>query len=311
MPQEEPLKNESDTVIDEETEKMIDEFLTKKRKAILYALYGGKERPHKELADAAGTSPASLSNILLKFEQFPYKLLDSRTSGKYRYYFLTKLGRDYIERRYKDVGAGDSEPERVLSHEAARLLQEAKECLEKFREMHEDDWEMLLDDALISRIKYLEIQDSESEELVDKFLEDIERVLLGNGEACMDKVLKLLSDNAILQARLARFMDKFAPFAFVLEELDNGQDILQIYGFLEAAVKKDATAAKACSERLGWHDRAARMLAAIEEIAGAMKDRSAEEVYRCFCWYLAGDKALSAFLTKLVNGCFESKAQHQ
>ena len=100
MPQEEPLKNESDTAIelatsyselDEETEKVIDEFLTKKRKAILYALYGGKERPHKELADAAGTSPASLSNILLKFEQFPYKLLDSRTSGKYRYYFPHKI----------------------------------------------------------------------------------------------------------------------------------------------------------------------------------------------------------------------------
>lgn len=98
MPQEKLLIDEDNIIIDEATENEIAEFLTKKRKAIMYALYEYKERSQRELADTVGTSPASLANILIKFEQFQFKLLDSRTFGKYRYYFLTKLGRAYIQR---------------------------------------------------------------------------------------------------------------------------------------------------------------------------------------------------------------------
>lgn len=55
---------EDNAIYNEEIEKEITDFLSKKRKAIIYKLSENKKLSHKELAEAVETSVASLSNIL-------------------------------------------------------------------------------------------------------------------------------------------------------------------------------------------------------------------------------------------------------
>ena len=306
MPQTEFKRNDENETFDEKIHKEITEFLTKKRKAIIYELARNKKLSHGELADAVGTSVASLSNILIRFEQFRYKLIDSITSGKYRYYFLTELGKTYVKIWHEDEKKNESKT--VIQHEAVRLMQEAKECLEMFQRVYEDDWEMQLDDALIMRMNYYGVLEGESKILVDKFLEDIEKILLSEDETFIDKILKLLSNNAILQGRLAQFMDKFAPFAFLLTALKEEENTLQIYELLEAVIEKNLIVARTCSEKLGWSDEYDKISVAICEIVDHVKGKSTQNIYECFCQYLAGNKALSAFLASVTRRTFERKA---
>lgn len=277
----------------------ISEFLTKKRKDIVYCLAEHKKLSHGALADAIGTSAASLSNILMKFEMFKYKLLDSSSLGKYRYYFLTELGSAYVERCSADEKIIESE--KLVQHELLQLMEGAKGCLEKFQGMYEDDWELELDNALIARINYCGPFDGKGDLLVDEFLESIEKVMLFDDESLPEKILKLLSCNSILRGRLVIFMEKFTPFCCLLEVLGKEEHILQIYEVLESIVENDVETAKNNAKEIGLMDEYDSLSNAVLEIINHTKNQSIEHIYGCFCRYLAGNKALAAFLAKVVE----------
>ena len=296
-------------ILDAEMQKEITDFLSKKRKDIIDKLSENKKLSHGELAEAVDTSVASLSNILIKFDQFKYKLLDSINSGKYRYYFLSDLGNAYVERCREDEN--DIENEKIVQHEVLKLMQEARECLAKFQNIYKDDWEMLLDDALIVRINYCGALTGEDEILIDKFIENIEKIMLSKDETLIEKVLKLLSGNAILQGRLTLLLDKFDPFCILLQDLKEEENTLQIYETLEAIIENKIVEAKIHSEKLNWTGRYEKLSIAILQIVNCMEDKNMSDIYECFCRYLAGNRQLSAFLTSVTKKNFEKKLSNR
>lgn len=73
---------------------------TEKTDAILKALYtenGGQGMRHGELAEAVGTSPSNLSNLMKRVLES--NAATSVRSGKNTYYMLTKVGRRYWENK--------------------------------------------------------------------------------------------------------------------------------------------------------------------------------------------------------------------
>lgn len=189
--------------LDEVCKQKISAFLTKSRMDVIRALAGNKKLNHGELALAIRTSVASLSNRLVKFDEFEYKLLDSESEGKFRYYYLTELCKKYLESCNRDQATQESA--KILQHEVLQLKQRLKDLLEEFKNLYEDDWEIELDDALIARIECREIENSEGERLVDDFIIGIEKLLLYDYDNYSIIVLQMLQ-NSILRARVARFM---------------------------------------------------------------------------------------------------------
>ena len=57
-------KMNKDVGLSEEVKELIDDFISRKRKQILIALYPKRKLSQGELAKAVGTSTASLANIL-------------------------------------------------------------------------------------------------------------------------------------------------------------------------------------------------------------------------------------------------------
>lgn len=119
-----------DSLLTSEIRLKIERFLTKKRYTVLTELGRQGELTQKELANAIKSTATSLSNILLRFEECPYQLIQSRNGGKFRYYQLTDLGRAYWEAR-EDINKEDEDSK---ANEMA--LQLACKSLGRFKELY-------------------------------------------------------------------------------------------------------------------------------------------------------------------------------
>ena len=219
---------------------------------------------------------------------------------------MTDLGNAYIDKCLEEER--NLENEKIIQHEVYRLLQEAKECLEKFQASHEDDWEILLDDELIMRMNCDMILVKKNEVLIDKFIENIEKIILVKDDTLIEKVLKLLSCNVILRERLVNFLDKFMPFVPLLIKLENEENILQVYEIFEAAIEGNTKKVEEEAKKIGWIDKEYNAFTvAICEIVDHINDQDSQNIYSCFCQFLAGDKQLCAFLTRVTERTFENR----
>lgn len=287
----------------EDIKRYIDFFSSKKRMEAMNVLYPNRKLSHGELAKAMDTSAASLSNILLNFENFDYLLIDSVSEGKRRYYYLTKLGKEYVESCRK---LEKSEEKGKIIRDSFQMLQKAKESLNEFQAL-EDDWEIELEDALIARIECQKIESDQSQRAVDEFIKFAECALISDYDNQIMNVLKLLQENTILQIRFSRFIEKFDLFRPVLEAWENGIDALQMYDLLDAAVLSDKDKSQICSGMLKEDEEYDKLTEGIRYVAQKTGGADSLVLYECFNRYLAGNQILSGFLAREVFTKYREK----
>ena len=292
----EAIRMNNNIEMNEEVKRKIDTFTSKKRREVMEALYPNHRIPHGELAKAIDSPAASLSNILLNFENFEYALIDSVSEGKRRYYYLTKLGREYVEscRRLEKSG----EKGKII-RDALQMIQKAKESLNEFQAL-EDEWEIGLEDALIARIECRRVSENESQKAVDEFIKYAECALVTDYDNQIVNVLRLLQDNSILQIRFSRFIEKFDWFRPVLEVWENGIDALQMYELLNAAVSGSKDKGRSYAEMPEWDEEYNRLTEGIRYVAERADRTDTSMLYECFNRYLAGNQILSGFLAREV-----------
>ena len=284
--------------LDEVCKQKISSFLTKSRMDVIEALVGNKKLNHGELANVLSTSVASLSNRLVKFEEFDYKLLDSKSEGKFRYYFLTDLCKRYLESCDRDNAK--QENVKIIQHEVLQLKQQLKDVLEEFQGLHEDEWEIEMDDALIERIECRNISNSKSEKLIDDFIIGIEKLLLYGYDNYSIMVLQMLSQNNILQTRIARFMDQYEAFLPVLEECKNEENYMHVYDKLGNIVKlyRQSKVDQAEYVDIPKEDK---LFSKISYILEQIEHFDKQSINDWFMRYTAGNKALSAFMAQIIS----------
>ncbi len=284
--------------LDEGERQKIDDFLSRKRKDVMNALYPDKRVSHKELAKKVSTSTASLSNILWKFENFDYQLLDSESEGRNRYYFLSDLGREYMDAYRREEEA--VEKGKIIYRESAQTMHQIKEFLKEFQCLYGDEWEMALEDGLLARIECKSVPQDEGVKVLDNFIDCVEKVLIYDYDNNIVELMKLLSGNSILQGRFSRFIEKFDLFRPVLEVYENELDAFQMYELLETALKKEKDKAKRYIEGLHWTDEYEKLCEGIGYIAECTAGKSKQHIYECLKRYLAGNGAVSAFLAREI-----------
>lgn len=284
--------------LDEVCKQRISSFLTKSRMDVIEALIGNRKLNHGELANALSTSVASLSNRLVKFEEFDYKLLDSKYEGKFRYYFLTDLCKRYLESLDRDNAT--QEEVKIIQHEVFQLKQQLKDILEEFKSLYEDEWEIELEDALIERIECREIKRSAGEKLVDDFIIGIEKLLLYDYDNYSIMVLQMLSQNNILQARITRFMEQYEAFMPVLEEWRDEDNYIHVYDKLGKIVKlyRQSKEDKAEQADIPKEDK---LYSKISCILKQIEYFDKQSINEWFMRYMAGNKALSAFMAQIIS----------
>lgn len=300
------LKLEKNYDIKDDVTKAISIFLSKKRKEIIFVLAKQNELTHGELAKAINTSVASLSNILAKFDEFEYELIQSKSAGKFTYYFLTEIGKEYVEICNKMDEEQDNS--KIVHHEIKRFLQNGKEALNQYKNLKDDEWAISLDDALCARLDYKKIPNEKSEELVDTLLINIENVLLYDSENFITDIMDLMERERVLRSRLARFIDRFEAFRLLLQVWNAQESILQIYELLEAIIWQNEEKEKALTENICDVEKYNELKNSIRAFIdyGVLKNK--EDIYRHWFRYLAGNKVLSAYLTKEIwNSLKEEK----
>lgn len=285
--------------IDDNTIKEIGGFLTKKRCKIMECLYNNEKLSQGELAVAVGTSVASLSNILLRFEMFKHKLLDSSSEGKRRYYYLTDLGKKY----YLDIYRKEVllESENIISRESFLIMQNAKETLNNIIEAYSDKWERIMDDVLISCIDYREARLNEGNKDFKVFLNSVEKVLLCDYENYSVELMKLFASNNILLERFEEFLDKFEAYQPLLQAVQDGFDELQLCCFLETVLGCEQSKAQDYIIKLQWcEQKYNKLVEAIMDVAKHMREKDENQIYDYFNMFMAGNQMLSAILTKEI-----------
>ncbi len=284
--------------LDEACKQKISSFLTKSRMDVIVALAGNKKLNHGELANVLSTSVASLSNRLVKFEEFDYKLLDSKSEGKYRYYFLTDLCKKYLESLDRDNAT--QENVKIIQHEVLQLKQQLKNVLEEFKNLYEDEWEIELEDALIERIECREIKSSEGEKLVDDFIIGIEKLLLYDYDNYSIMVLQMLSKNNILQARITRFMEQYEAFLPVLEAWKDEENYMHVYDKLGNIVKLYRQSKEDKEKQVDIPEED-KLFCKISYILKQIEYLDKQSINDWFMRYMAGNKALSAFMAQIIS----------
>lgn len=274
--------------------KEIELFLSKKRQQVVETLYEKKSLSQGELAEAIDTSTASLANILLKFRNFKYKLLDSQGEGKRRYYFLTNLGKTYLENYCKDKRNIDDE--KVIYGDSFRTMQIVEDSFFNLKKSYEDRWETLLDDVLTACIKYHLTDDDEVEE-VNEFLFNVERALIDNYENCSVEILSLVSTNSILLDRLEKFFDMFGMISPLLQKWNDGIDRLIIYDYIENLLTDNEDRLEENELQFSEKERG-NLKNMMSNIVN--KVRNKQEIYRLCNRITAGNQELSAYLTKEI-----------
>ena len=285
----------------EDIRREIDVFLTAKRRAVVFALAEDGEDVQGDLAARIGSTVTSLANIIQKFDKFPYKLLESERSGKYRLYRLSELGKAYVEGgKQADTGPPDED----LDDEERRLLREAETSLACFRERYKDDWKVKLDDALVWRIRsYKYLGDEAGEKLVNRYLACLEQLVMRESYVVFEKVLALLKDE-ILQIRIEAYMERFQPLILVLRHLADKPASFDMRMMLRFAFNvRDASEAGEYIEAIGWKTSEYNKLKeTAEELRGTAAGYGEKQIYLLFQGLLPDLDDLSFYLAQLIYG---------
>lgn len=199
-------------------------FLNRKKGEAFWALVRQEGMSNKEWAMSADTTPTSLSNIILKFENFPYRLIEGKSSGRKRCYYLTELAREYV-RLHSQMGKEDEQKTSIYQQEEWLLRQRFKDALENLKKRHGEEWEVAIDNILVRRILCSEdVGEAEDIELVDEIIFVIEMVLENEYDGSLELCMKVLSPSVILSNRIDEYLQCFHAFTPFYEKFQQEKD---------------------------------------------------------------------------------------
>ena len=292
-------------LINEQMSREIANFLLPlKRSALVDTLDAEGELSQGELASRIDSSAASLSNIVAKFDQFDYKLLDVKIAGKYRIYSLSEIGKAYMRQTREQTDQRDNS--KTLERVDEELLRRAEESVQGFirQARQSESWQTKFNEAMIRRIYGIgDRLDEESEQWVDQYLECLERLTLRESEGMLDKAMKPLQ-NQILKEWVGRYMDRFARFLPVLKGLRNRKKSLKLFKGLEAVFTgKDKELCTELLTALGLKElECTRLWDTVAELKKCVAGYSEEEIHQYFDSLLPDCGTLSCSIAGWING---------
>ena len=276
-------------------------FLNRKKGEVFWKLEQKEGMSNKELAAAVETTPTSLSNIILKFENFPYRLLEGKSSGRKRCYYLTELAREYV-----CMFSGDEENENsnsIYQQEEWILRQRFKEALEQLKTRHDEEWEAVIEDILIRRVLCLEdVCEAEDKRLVGEIIFVIEMVLEKEYDESVDLCMKLLSPSLILSKRIEEYLQcfyAFTPFYNKFQQEKEGNAVGRIFKMMILDGEQNQCDQEL--QRLGLEKKQGHQLEmAIQQIKKYCHELREELVYEKLQQFMPGRSQMNIFLASWI-----------
>lgn len=273
----------------------IEPFVSRKREQIMWVLYAEGEITQGELTREIASTAPSVSNILLKFEQFKYKLLNCESRGVKKYYSLSDIGIAYM--KYLSNKDKMKQDDNVISTQSAYLLQEARRTYKYFQDKTDEDGEIWMEDALL-RLSF-GIDNNSTPEDVDMFLKyiySLEKLIIMGNEVYFDKALQLIQSN-ILRNWVKRFLEGFYLFLPVLNALEEKKDILDVYTVLESLAKGQEEASVIVTEKQ-WEICCESVSQFLQKIKRS--GRTQDDIYQILYGCMPDKMELAAMITRII-----------
>ena len=277
-------------------------FLNRKKGEVFWALERQEGLSNKEWAMAANTTPTSLSNILLKFEKFPYELIEGKSSGRKRCYYLTNLAREYVF-LLSEKGKEDENSTTIYQQEEWLLRQRFKVALEQLKKRHVEDWEAVIDDILARRIYCLEDDaDTEDKELVNEIIFVIEMATEKEYYLSLDLCTKVLSPSFILEQRIEKYLKcfyAFTPFYIRFQQEKERNAVNRIFRMM--ILNREASQYEQEIQRLGLEKiQEYRLVEAIQQIKEYCHEQNEELIYDKLQRLMPGRSEMNSFLASWI-----------
>ncbi len=292
--------NIENNLIDALSCEKITRFLAPQRRwTVFNTLAFREELSQGDLAKAVDSNATALANQLSKFDKFEYKLLESQSVGKYRYYKLSKLGRAYL----KAIGrAASGEIEGESNGEESLLLQEAEVSIKELKELYDDKWKICFNKAVMRLVNgrgfFL---DEKGETLVKRYLRCVELLSLEGNHAVLSSVLALMADD-ILRDDIEAFMGYFEPFIAVLNALKCEKKIFEVYMLVQAAFREgEEKTLESYIQAIEWNGNEYNKLKDIaQKLKKCVSGYSEEDIYRYFSYLLPDQAQLSIYIARCI-----------
>lgn len=273
-------------------------FLNRKKGEAFWTLEKREGLSNKEWAEASDTTPTSLSNIILKFENFPYKLIESKSCGRKKCYYLTELAHEYIY-LIRESDKDDENKNSVYQQEEWLLRQKFKEALEGLKARHREEWEIVIEDILVRRIYSLEdISKEEDKKSVNDIIFALEMAIEKEYDRSVDFCMKLLSPSAILSKRIEEYLQCFYAFTPFYEKIQQETEEIAIYRIFEKMILEGKT--NECEQeiqRLGLEKKQGYELEkAMQQIKKYCYEQKEEPVYKKLQEFMPGRKQMNIIL---------------
>lgn len=277
-------------------------FLNRKKGEVFWTLERQEGLSNKELAMAVDTTPTSLSNIILKFESFSYCLIEGKSSGRKRCYYLTELAREYVS-LLSAKGMEDEKKSSIYQQEEWLLRQRFKDALAQLKMRHREEWEAVVEDILIRRILCSEdIGEAEDIRLVSEIIFVIEMAIekeyYGSVEVCM----KVLSPSVILEKRIEEYLQcfyAFTPFYKIFQQEKEGNVVGRI--FKTMILNGEANQYEQEIQKLGLEKKYGHQLEmAMQHIKKYCHEQKEELVYGKLQQLMPGRSQMNTFLASWI-----------
>lgn len=282
--------------LSEKERREIGAFLSRKREQIMWVLYAqGGEITQGELTKEIASTAPSVSNILLKFEQFKYKLLNCESRGVKKYYSLSDIGIAYM--KYLSNKDKMKQDDNIISAQGAYLLQEARRTYKYFQDKTDNDGEIQMEDALLHLNFGIGNSTPEDVDMFLRYIYSLEKLIIMGNEVYFDKALQLIQSN-ILGNWVKRFLKGFYLFLPVLNALEEKEDILDVYTVLESLAKGEVQKAAVIVKEKQWEICCEKVSQFLQKIKG--NGRTQDDIYQILYGCMPDKMELAAMLTRII-----------
>lgn len=287
--------------LDEVAVEEITAFLNRKKGEAFWALEKREGMSNKEWAVAANTTPTSLSNIVLKFENFHYKLINGESKGRKRCYYLTELAKEYVYLKERNE-ENDDKVSSVYQQEEWILGQQFKETLEKLKARNGEYYEAVIENILIRRIYGLEDVDKpEDRQLVYDLILVLETALEKEYDGTVDRCMKLLSPTAILSKRLEEYLECFYAFSPFYKKMQNAKEKNAVGRIFKTMILHGKTEmVETEMEELGLSEYGLKLEKVINQIKNYCHELMEEQVYEKLDQLMPVRKQMNYFLASWI-----------
>lgn len=282
-------------------EKITRFLMPQRRRDVFEALAARRELSQGDLAKIVASTATALSNQLLKFDKFEYKLLEAQNVGKFRYYRLSECGRTYLETICQNTGC---ENEYKSTSAENILLQEAENSIQEFKKLYTDKWKTSFNKVLVRLVNGRgSFLDEKGEMLVKRYLKCVELLNFEGNDAVLSSAMELLSDD-ILRDDVEEFMEYFEPFIAILNVLKCEKKVLEVYMLVQMAFcGGEKKAIDDYIKAIQWNNgRYDELKKTAEKLKECVSGYSEEDIYRYFSYLLPDQAQLSMYIARCICG---------